>query len=417
MATVDDVEAQLGKSEDHPLVPGWQAPTLSSGFAGIALVHLYVARAASTSHQQSVGRHRAFEFIRAAAHRTDGFRGGPGLWAGSCGLALALADCCRDEPRFGPALARLQVQVAEQVLATRWPREVGKVATFHYDLVHGAAGALIHLCSIEDPAPAVRHATEKIRDYLLWLCRPESGNGVARRWLIDPEFYFPGARFRDTKTLPHGYLDVGMAHGAAGVLTALATAWRAGYRCRGHHGAIVGVASWILEVRERFDRDGHWPAFVPLTAAGTEGIGIGGNQLEWCYGSMGVAAALLRAAEATEDRTVKRAALDAFDLALRRSASTEGSLSLCHGLAGMLAGCREFAEAGSQAARDALPVLAERLLGHADKALPFLYHDPRMPDETVADLSLLNGAPGMALSLLSAAGGARPAWFSAVFGR
>ncbi|MFF4283439.1 lanthionine synthetase C family protein [Streptomyces kronopolitis] len=417
MATVVDVEAALRRTSDHSgLVPKWRGPTLASGFSGVALLHLYVARAVTDPHQQTASRRRAFEFIRGAVRQTDGVSLGPGLWDGSSGLVLAMADCCRDEPRFAPALARLSGQVAEQVLAMRWPREPGKVAVSHYDLVSGASGALVQLCAIEKPSPADRAAAGYIRDYLLWLSEPERGRASPWRWLITPEFYVSGPSLITKDTLPDGYLDVGLAHGAAGVLTGLAAAWRAGYRCRGQLDAMERITLWILEVRERFDVDGTWPAIVPVPRSGAQSVGIGGNQLEWCYGSTGLAAALLRAAEVTGDSTLRQSAFGAFEIALRRSTESVESLSLCHGLAGLVAGCREFAEAGSEAAKEALPTLCDRLLGHAETKLPFIYHDPRLPHGAASDLMLLNGAPGMALALLASVGTTRPAWFSALFG-
>ncbi|MFI9082292.1 lanthionine synthetase C family protein [Streptomyces sioyaensis] len=418
MATVADVESALRRSDDHSdLVLKWQGPTLASGYSGVALLHLYVARAATDPHQQSLSRSRAFEFIGKAVRETDGTPIGPGLWVGSCGLALALADCRRDESRFAPALARLHAQVADQVLATRWPREPGKVAASHLDLIGGAAGALVHLCTIEDPSPAVRAAAEYARDYLLWMSGAEQGGGPPWRWLISPQNYALGGSFISRETLPYGYLDVGVAHGAAGVLTALAAAWRAGYRCRGQLDVIARLTSWLLEVRDLFDHEGTWPAFVSVSESGAQGTGIGGGQLEWCYGSTGIAAAMLRASEVTDDDILGRTALDAFDVALRLSRESEDSLSLCHGLAGLVAGCREFADAGSETAREALPRLFDRLLGCADTELPFVYHDPASPGGAACDLMLLNGAPGMALALLAAVDGTRPTWFSALFGR
>ncbi|MFI9082091.1 lanthionine synthetase C family protein [Streptomyces sioyaensis] len=415
IATVIDVEAERRQTQVHALVPGWRGASLAGGCSGIALLHLYVARNTSDPGEQAMSRRRAFESIRLALRQASEMPIGPGLWDGSGGLALALSDCCRDEPHFGSALAEVHAQTADQVLTTGWPREVGKVAVSDYDLISGAAGTLVQLCAIEDPSPSVRAAVAYARDYLLWLSEPERGGRTRWRWLM--ELHGSEAPVRGGETPPYGYLDVGMAHGAAGVLTALAAAWRAGYRCSRQLDAMYGLTSWILEVRALFNRGGTWPAFVPVTDTGAQGPGLGGDQLGWCYGSTGLAVALLSTAEATDDSSLRQTALDTFDVALRRSTDSVDSEDLCHGLAGLIVGCREFAEAGSRAAKKALPVLTDRLLDWAETKPPFAFHDPRVPQGARGGLTLLNGAPGTALALLAAVNEARPAWFTALLGR
>ncbi|WP_063784760.1 lanthionine synthetase LanC family protein [Streptomyces rimosus] len=416
IAFTADIEAESQRSKDNPLVPGWRGTTLAGGYPGLSLLHLYVARSTPDGQEQRLNQQRAVECIRLAARHTSDDAMGPGLWNGSCGLALALADCCREEPRFAPALTRLHAQVAEQVLAMHWPREAGKVATSHYDIVSGAAGVLMQLCTIAHPTPAVRAAAEHARDYLLWLSEPERAGGPPWRWLITPDYFPPGIPFTGWRSLPHGYLDVGTAHGAAGVLAALAAAWRAGYRCRRQRDAMERLASWILTVRTPCDRGGTWPAFVPVTETEALGAGVGRHRSGWCYGSTGIAAALLSAANATDDSALRRTAVDAFETGLGRDTFSADSQSLCHGLAGLLVGCREFTEAGSRAAEHALPTLTHRLLGCADLDLPFIFRDPRWSGGAGTDLTLLNGAPGMALALLASVDSTRPAWFTALFG-
>ncbi|MFF4283370.1 lanthionine synthetase C family protein [Streptomyces kronopolitis] len=414
MATVVDVGAKLQQPQVQPLVPGWPGASLAGGYSGISLLHLYAARHTPDPCAQAVSQRRAFESVRLAVRHASETPIGPGLWDGLCGLALALAECCRDEPHFAPTLAQVHAQLAGQVLATRWPREVGNVAVSDYDLISGAAGTLVQLCAIEDPSPSVRTAVEFTRDYLLWLSEPERGGSTRWRWLM--EFRVPEAPLQGRKTLPRGYLDVGMAHGAAGVLTALAAAWRAGYRCRRQLDAMYRLTLWILEVRALFNRGGTWPAFVPVTETGAQGAGLGGEQIGWCYGSTGLASALLSTAEATNDNSLRQVALDTFDISLRRSTDSVDSQSLCHGLAGLIVGCRQFADAGSAAAKQALPMLADRLLERIDANPPFTCHDPREPQGTTDELTLLNGVPGMALALLAAADSTRPDWFSALLG-
>ncbi|CAM5351651.1 Lanthionine synthetase C family protein OS=Streptomyces rimosus subsp. rimosus (strain ATCC / DSM 40260 / JCM 4667 / NRRL 2234) OX=1265868 GN=SRIM_031550 PE=4 SV=1 [Streptomyces rimosus subsp. rimosus] len=73
------------------------------------------------------------------------------LFAGTSGLAFALADVTRDEPRFGPSLDRMHERLADQVLAAPPHRTERAVSDLDYDLVTGASGTLVHLSSASPP--------------------------------------------------------------------------------------------------------------------------------------------------------------------------------------------------------------------------------------------------------------------------
>ncbi len=142
------------------------------------------------------------------------------------------------------------------------------------------------------------------------------------------------------------------------------------------------------------------------------------DRLAWCYGTAGCAGALLSAAEALDDDGLRDRAAAAFEAVLRRRPSREDVpvATLCHGYAGLVNICAEFAAAGrSPAAAAALPGMVAELLDYADPDRPLLFPDRGDAGELIDDPALLNGAAGVALTLLAVISDRRPAWYRALF--
>lgn len=401
----------LSAAEQSDSFGGWYPPSLAHGQAGSALLHLYAARAGLGNLDT------AFDHIREAVLSTQVE---PlehhGLFAGTSGLAFALADVTRDEPRFRPSLDRLNEQLAAQVLAAPPHRTERAISDLHYDLITGAAGTLVYLSSVADPSDQVAGATSLLVDYLVWLAQPTETGATPRRWLITPEFYPPIGDYH--VKYPHGYLNLGLSHGVPGVVAALAAAWEAGHRRPGHLEAIRALTHWV---RDQAGLDAHGPVWgdgTPVDEYGGEvAVGCRRDRIAWCYGTPGVAAALLTVASATADEELHHAAVTAFEGVLARvEHSRPLSPTLCHGHAGLIMLALEFAP-WSESARDQLPGLLRQLLEHHDPDRPLGFADMEEPGRPVDDPGLLTGATGVALTLLAATGDERPRWFRAFLAR
>ncbi|MFK4146495.1 lanthionine synthetase C family protein [Streptomyces sp. NPDC004065] len=406
--TTDQVaELALTAAEQavHPV--GWYPPSLSHGQAGTALLHLYAARAGLGDRETAFGHIRE----AVAGTRTVPLEN-PGVFGGTSGLALALADCAADEPRFLPSLRRVHEQLAAQVLDTDYPAVERAVSDADYDWIGGAAGVLAYLATVDDPGPAVREAVHRLIDHLVWLSEPARSAGTPRRWLLVPDVYPPvgdhHARY------PHGYLNLGFSHGVPGVAAALASAAAAGHRHPGLEPAVSTFTAWILGHRAADESGPLWHDGVPVDEHGEERPHTHGHdRIAWCYGTAGVASALLGVARATGDSGLLATAVTAFEAVLRRAERAgPPSPTLCHGQAGLLMMCLAFAPF-SRLARDRTPVLLDRLLGHADEKRPAVFADHELPGHLVDDPGLLTGAAGVALTILAALNDDRPAWFRA----
>ncbi|THA83256.1 lanthionine synthetase C family protein [Streptomyces sp. A0592] len=362
----------------------WADASLSEGHAGLALLHLQAARSAAANGSGTGKKEfdRASAFVRAAFSATREIpMEHPGLFDGTAGLAFALQDVARDEPRFLPSLGRLHDQLARQVIATDWPRLPGAVADHHYDLVYGAAGIAVQLCSASPVTPVVEEALDRCLRHLVWVA-------TDGHWAVD------------------GRLDTGMSHGAAGITAALATAWRRGRRVPGQRAALDELATWLLDAGSGGGRGLRWTRTVPTDD--------GEAAPAWCHGTGGVAAGLLAVSRATGDRGLEEQAFAALDGLLDRvfAGDVPRSPTVCHGLAGLAVLAHEFAAHGSGGAARALPDLARRLVDSADPDLPLLYRDHETTGHIVDNPGLLTGAAGVALTLRALATGHRPGWWS-----
>ncbi|MGC4867342.1 lanthionine synthetase C family protein [Micromonospora sp. DT53] len=411
-----DLIVTSAEQAEHPM--GWYYPSFGQGHAGLALLPLHAARQAVGARREAL-RQSAFGLLREAfgATRAEPLDG-PGVFAGMSGLALVLSEAVEAEPRFGPSLVRLHEQLAERVTSWDLPRVERGVADQHYDMISGAAGALAYISGVADPGERLGQAAEILVDHLIWLGGTPDDPVLPWRFLIAPEML--PEQVRDRSGYEGGYLNLGMSHGVPGVIAALAGAWRAGLRRPGHEEVLREMTRWVLEVRKNDSHGPLWTGDVPVgIPPARTGDTVLRDQLAWCYGTAGVSAALLTVADALGDDEVRTVAVEGYEAVLQRTREFPVlSPTLCHGLAGLLVICLEFAATtNSELAREFVPVLLAEVMDYAAPDRPLVFADEDRPGNLVDSPSLLNGAPGVALSLLAATAQRRPAWFRAFLAR
>ncbi|HWK88491.1 MAG TPA: lanthionine synthetase C family protein, partial [Longimicrobium sp.] len=273
-----------------------------------------------------------------------------------------------------------------------------------FDLVRGAAGLGVYALE-RVPAPAA--AVEALDAVVERLERAAERSGEGAAWFTAPAALHPWQRAR----LPRGVYDLGMAHGAAGVIALLARVVDAGVAARRARDLLDGAVRW-LRAREM-------PAGSLSRYPGTiaPGHAPGPARLAWCYGDPGVGIALLAAA-----RALGSAELEAHARSVLRDAAArapEGSgvadAPFCHGAAGLAhLFHRAWRATGEAALRDA----ALRWLRAAlDLPVPegsrsrFPFRAPGGRDAAWLDRpGLLEGAAGVGLVLLAAVSPVPPAW-------
>ncbi|MGR4881922.1 lanthionine synthetase C family protein [Streptomyces sp. LARHCF249] len=392
------VADRVAASIEDPNTPGRRSESsLLAGDAGIALL----LRTASSADPDSGARWRRAAhdtLIRSVRSTHDVPLVRHGIVAGSAGLALALSEFAADDHRYRSPLHSLHVSLADQVRARSGTVVDGRARFDEYDVLEGAAGILGHLVSVPVPDDNLRDCVHDLIDALIRLCTPPR-DGAESRWTIPPE-NFPLPGYRDE--YPHGYINLGLAHGIPGPLAALSLAWRAGYRRPGMREAIGAAVGLLTSATMPDDFGVDWPNGVPLEPDGRRGRASHPSRTAWCYGAPGIAAALLIAADSLGDDRLRGFSVTAFEASLRRA---EGHLdglapTLCHGLAGLLAICGVFARGTDSAlARTFLPLLTERLLAHCGDDLAFGVQNHEPPDLRIDNPDFLCGAAGVAAAL------------------
>lgn len=394
----------------------WSPATLSDGLPGTAV---FFAELGRTDPAWAPVAHR---HLRAAA---DAVSGAPaaGLFAGPASLLAAAQNCAGAEGHYRGLRSRLAAWLAADHagrLAAVRDREGPGVAWTDYDVIHGLSGttrllldAMTDTDTDGNTAAAVSTAVTDTLRHLVRITEPITVNGheVPGWWV--PRHLEPVEQ--DQRDYPRGDFNAGLAHGAAGPLSVLATASLRGIEVPGQAEAVQRLAEWLIGWTLTDDSGTYWPCRVswdeqvavdrPRTAF---------TRTAWCYGAPGVCAALFRAGEALGVQRWREAAVSGLVDALRRDRSgwrLDGA-TVCHGYAGflqvlwrvggasgdpaLLAGCRE---------------VADLVLGEADPAAAFVFPHivPDSPDGwrsatgrlALDGAGLLEGAAGVACALLS----------------
>src|SRR3954471_21380547 len=358
-------------------------PSLSRGEAGRALALAHLDRALPDRGFAEASRDALRHAIAAVASQPLG----PGLMQGFTGVAWTIAHLA-DSTAPG---------AVDEALADMLRRDAWRGT---YDLVGGLVGFGIYAL---ERGPRGTELLElvvaRLRD------RAERENGSAT-WFTPRSELHVSVQER----VPHGYYNLGMAHGVPGVAAVLAGALNAGLEEAGP--LLDATVNWIAgETLE--DAPALWPFFV-----GRE-VQVMPARLAWCYGDPGVAVALLEAGHARGREDWIELAGRAIDKMTARAYDASGvtGASLCHGTAGLAHLCGRLHMASGR------PELAEmarhwidvtlRLRSPGEGLGGYSVWDPLDPDEVGGDVQgpgFLAGIAGVALALAAGASDRPPDW-------
>ncbi|MEV5237886.1 lanthionine synthetase C family protein [Streptomyces cinnamoneus] len=375
----------------------WQPLSLSDGHPGVALLFAELA-AHDPAFLGTAHRH-----LTAAARGTlpDG-----GLFNGVTALAFAAtasAAAHADRRAYATLLQQLDERVVRYcALLSDHERQrragsplCGPTAWRVYDVITGLSGVGRYLLLRGDSAAAGRAARA-----LVSVCAPVRGEwGPVPGWWAG---HGPGA---DAGAYPRGHLNLGLAHGAPGILAFLALAWRQGCRVDGQRRAMGTVVDWLLDRAGTDDAGPYWTYAVPpgdAAPAGASGAAGLPARTAWCYGSPGIARALWLAGHALGEPSWRQHGLAALLAALERPGADWGvhDASLCHGWAGLLRIVTLMAHGCPDAGLEpAVDHLAARTLSAFDAALPFGFRQHVPSGVPLSRPGFLEGAAGTALAL------------------
>jgi hypothetical protein len=213
---------------------------------------------------------------------------------------------------------------------------------------------------------------------------------------------------------PNGYYNLGVAHGIPGIIHFLSevSASRIVDQQRSHR-LLEGSVNWLISQRRP---SGARSAFSAWIVPGQE---TSDSRLAWCYGDVGILSVLLQVARRAGRDDWQKFANDLLDhcLAWPPDQAGVGDAPLCHGAAGVAhIFNRIYQSENDPRCRDAAIFWLERALamrqpgtgvgGFSSLTRP----DPSGPIVWEANPAFLDGAIGVALTLLAATTPVEPAW-------
>jgi len=387
-----DAELRLKADKSAPVA------SLSDGAAGLAVLFTYLAQT-HTNHEYAT---QALAFLEHAMDAVATTPMEPALHGGFIGVGWTVAHLMGRliEPGKDDPNTAIDEFLVNYVSHTPWRHT--------YDLISGLVGFGVYALE-RLPDPVAVRCLEEIITRLAELAQ-ESDEGIT--WLTAASLLPEWQR----KRFPHGYYNLGLAHGIPGIIALLGHVYTAGVAGNQARHLLEGAVPWLLahqiEDPERSGfADWHTREDRPSRA-----------RLAWCYGDPGVATTLLLAGRAVGEPAWQQAALTIARRAAQRPAAQSGVVDagLCHGAAGLgHLFNRMYQTSGDpvlgEAARYWLEyTLTLRRPGRGIAGYLAWSEDDDNPSDWQADPGLLTGAAGVALVLLAASGGPlgalEPAW-------
>jgi lantibiotic biosynthesis protein len=367
---------------------GRRDASLSYGFAGLAVSSGQLAWTRCDRRAADAALTRLEEAVDVLA--TEPLTSS--LYSGFTGVAWAVETVDRligaeGEDRNG------DVDEALTSLLRRYPEHAP------YDLIDGLAGIGVYALA-RWPRPAAATCILGVVEQLARRARHDR-DGVY--WWTPPTWH----GLRRERYQPGG-VDLGVAHGMAGVIPFLARVHRLGLAQQIVRPLLDGAVGWVLAHRVDTASGPTLPYFV------ADDVEPGPARSAWCYGDPGVAAVLLLAArDAGEPAWAAEATTLAMGAA-NRPPDQAGVVDagLCHGSVGLAhLFNRMYQMTAEPILADAARFWVERTLELCSAVAPG--RDATMTDAAPAAWKgpgLLEGAAGIALALEAACTVAEPIW-------
>ncbi len=419
-AHVESAAAMCRTQTAFPRSTHWVPYTVSQGYAGLALLWAYLDRCFPDEQWDRVGR----DHLTLAARGAEVGGSIPvGLFSGTSGLAFAAAQLSRDGVRYQRLLATLDDAVCPQAIAHAegLVSEVDGITVGDFDVISGLSGIgayLLHRCELTgvdgaSPARALSRVTSALVEIAL-------GDGNVPRWHTPARLVWDEGQ---AAVYPHGNLNCGLAHGIPGPLALLSLVLLSQSQrteIPQLTEAIDRLVRWLCDNRCDDSWGLNWPTAVPLErddsalrAGDARQAPDGPSRCAWCYGSPGIARALWLAGEALDRDDYRATAVAAMEAIFRRPIATRriDSPTFCHGVAGLLQIALRFAhDTGLPRFADESRTLACQLLDSYRPESLLAFRNLETAGHEIDQPGLLDGSPGVALTLLAAATNVEPTW-------
>ena len=379
------------------MMADWSPATdvsLSHGACGLALFHAYFGRVSSQPEALTA----AAGLLDWAMDQVSVIPMGGELFGGLAGVGWALTHL---QEHFWRDETDDPLGALDRLLLTHLyhPPQPGV-----YDLIDGLVGLGVYALERLPRPDGVELCSRVVQ--CLGALAERSPSGVT--WLTPPD-RVPASQQRRA---PHGYYNLGVAHGVAGVIAFLALCCKAGVARSVARPILDGAVAWLCTQQLSDPSRGAFPPWVG------PGILPHSTRTAWCYGDPGIAATLLLAARCVGERRWEEVAMSIARRAARQPAADSGVVDagFCHGAAGLAhLFNRMYQATGDPVLREGASTWMMRLLAMRQPGKGLAGYEAwihagggRMIWQGAA--GLLVGVAGIALVLLAAAAPVEPAW-------
>ena len=389
----------------YPSSVRWAPLGVAQGDAGLALCCAYLDVCFPDEDWDALG-HR---YLSLAVRAAEALAPAPlGIFGGLAGLAFAAHCLSRGGTRYAGLSNSLDASLsAAACAAANAMAGVHGMAVSDFDLITGLSGVGAYFLCRHQQADAAAGLREVLKALA---ASTATVDGI-------PHWYTPPEALADPSMLslhPNGNLNCGLAHGIAGPIALMALALQEGFEVDGQREALARSAGWLARHRTADEFGINWPTAVPCFPGGVAPpASLDASRAAWCYGTPGVARSLWLAGQALGDDALRALAIEGMAAVYRRPIARRqiDSPTFCHGVAGLLHITLRFAhDSGEPLFTDAAHQLGRQLLQLHDAQRPLGFAAIE-PQGNLVDLAgLLDGAPGVMLTLLAAAHPAPPNW-------
>ncbi len=395
--SLEDIVAAFPDAPPVSPYPGersGESPGLAGGNAGHALFYTYLAEATGKEEHAE----RAEKYLDEAVEALASEPMGASLHGGFSGIAWVaehLQGRLYESDEGEDANEEIDSALAD-LLEHPW--------TETYDLIGGLVGFGVYALERGD-RPSARRVLERTVDRFADLAERRDGGHVT--WFTPPEQLPDHQR----ETSPNGYYNLGVAHGVPGAIPVLAAAAAAGIEKA--RPLAEGAISWLLS--------SQLPAGCGSRFGYTVSPGVEYNspsRLAWCYGDLGLAAALLAAARALGRKDWEEEALSIARDCTGHPDESAGArdAGLCHGGVGIAhIYNRLYQASGDETLRNAAVHWYDKSLdlrepGKGIGGYQSFFGGFKGGPEWLASKGFLEGAAGIGLGLLAGVSSVEPAW-------
>lgn len=367
---------------------------LAGGNAGHALFYTYLAEATGREEYAEVAERHLDEAVEALATEPMG----ASLFGGFAGVAWVA------EHLQGRLYESEEGEDANEEIDTALADLLDHPWTETYDLIGGLVGFGVYALE-RVHRPTARLCLERTVERFADLAERRENGHVT--WFTPPE-QLPEHQL---ETSPNGYYNLGVAHGVPGAIPVLAGAVAAGIESA--RPLVEGAVDWLLASQLPA---GCGSRFGYTVSPGVENTSS--SRLAWCYGDLGLAAALLAAARAVGRKDWEEEALSIARDCTEHPDESAGArdAGLCHGGVGIAhLYNRMYQASGDETLRAAAEhwyakSLELRQPGEGIAGYRSFFGGFKDGPEWLASKGFLEGAAGIGLGLLAGVSSVEPAW-------